>query len=181
MLNVDVESGAAGENPVGTVSWQDLGLTPGGTAYSETRGTCLSVSGRVAIVGVTGSRETFGATPRQMPVAGLVRIVDSGGQDAGADRFEFAIQTGPENGPPLPGPTTCSAFPGPFPTGDFRFPSFTNETGNVIVTDVRPLPTTKDQCKNGGWRSFGVFKNQGNCVSFIATGGKNRPAGSTTP
>jgi hypothetical protein len=33
---------------------------------------------------------------------------------------------------------------------------------------------TKDQCKNGGWQSFGVFKNQGDCVSFVATGGKHR-------
>jgi hypothetical protein len=31
---------------------------------------------------------------------------------------------------------------------------------------------------NGGWRSFGsVFKNQGDCVSFVATGGKNSPSG----
>jgi hypothetical protein len=33
-------------------------------------------------------------------------------------------------------------------------------------------------CKKGGWRSFGVFKNQGDCVSYFATGGKNPPAGS---
>lgn len=38
------------------------------------------------------------------------------------------------------------------------------------------LPTNVDQCKNGGWRAFGVFKNQGDCVSFVATGGKNPPA-----
>jgi hypothetical protein len=35
-----------------------------------------------------------------------------------------------------------------------------------------------DSCKQGGWRAFGVFKNQGDCVSFFATGGKNPPAGS---
>jgi hypothetical protein len=35
-----------------------------------------------------------------------------------------------------------------------------------------PLPATKDDCKNGGWESYGVFKNQGDCVSFVATGGK---------
>jgi Ricin-type beta-trefoil lectin domain len=40
------------------------------------------------------------------------------------------------------------------------------------------LPATKDECRNGGWRSYGVFKNQGDCVSFGATGGKNPPAGS---
>lgn len=38
------------------------------------------------------------------------------------------------------------------------------------------MPTTKDQCKKDGWQSFGIFKNQGDCVSFVATGGKNGPA-----
>jgi len=38
------------------------------------------------------------------------------------------------------------------------------------------LPTDKNQCKKGGWESFGVFKNQGDCVSYVATGGKNLPA-----
>jgi glucuronoarabinoxylan endo-1,4-beta-xylanase len=41
------------------------------------------------------------------------------------------------------------------------------------------LPTSKDQCKNGGWKNFTnpAFKNQGDCVSFVATGGKNLPSG----
>jgi hypothetical protein len=26
-------------------------------------------------------------------------------------------------------------------------------------------PTSKDQCKNGGWKAFPQFKNQGECVS----------------
>lgn len=47
--------------------------------------------------------------------------------------------------------------------------------------DPRPvpgtMPTSKDECKKGGWQSFGVFKNQGDCVSWVATGGKNPPAG----
>ena len=36
-------------------------------------------------------------------------------------------------------------------------------------------PTTKDQFKNDGWRAFNnpVFENQGDCVSFVATGGRN--------
>ena len=37
------------------------------------------------------------------------------------------------------------------------------------------LPTGKDQCKDGGWQTFGVFKDQGDCVSYVATGGKNLP------
>jgi hypothetical protein len=43
-----------------------------------------------------------------------------------------------------------------------------------------PLPTSKEQCKNGGWQRFRVFKNQGDCVSFVATGGRNQPAGGQT-
>jgi hypothetical protein len=45
---------------------------------------------------------------------------------------------------------------------------------NVRLTAT--LPTTRAQCINDGWQSFGVFKNQGDCVSYVATGGKNTPA-----
>jgi hypothetical protein len=55
--------------------------------------------------------------------------------------------------------------------------SGTVSSGDVVVVDAPPLPTSKDQCKKGGWRDFGVFKNQGDCVSFVATGGKNPPGG----
>lgn len=40
----------------------------------------------------------------------------------------------------------------------------------------KPLPTSKSQCKKGGWKDYGdTFKNQGDCESFVATGGKNEP------
>jgi hypothetical protein len=55
--------------------------------------------------------------------------------------------------------------------------SGTVDSGDIVVVDAPPLPTSKEQCKRGGWRSFGVFENQGDCVSFVATGGKNPPAG----
>jgi hypothetical protein len=48
--------------------------------------------------------------------------------------------------------------------------------GDVVVHDAPSLPTTKDQCKKEGWKTYGVFKNQGDCVSFVATRGKNPPA-----
>jgi hypothetical protein len=43
-------------------------------------------------------------------------------------------------------------------------------------------PPSKDACKNGGWMTFTdaqarPFKNQGDCVSYVATGGKNKAAG----
>ncbi len=45
-------------------------------------------------------------------------------------------------------------------------------TGDIVVVDVPPVPTSKDQCKNGDWRNYAGFKNQGACVSFVATGDK---------
>jgi hypothetical protein len=48
-------------------------------------------------------------------------------------------------------------------------------SGDLVVVDAPSLPTSKEQCKNGGWRVYGVFKNQGACVSFVATRGKKPP------
>lgn len=44
---------------------------------------------------------------------------------------------------------------------------------NVLVEQM--TLTNRNQCMNEGWRNFGVFKNQGDCVSFTATGGRNMP------
>ncbi len=55
--------------------------------------------------------------------------------------------------------------------------SDTVNTGDIVVVDAPPLPTSKDQCKHGGWQTFPGFKNQGDCVSFVAMGGRNHPAG----
>jgi len=46
---------------------------------------------------------------------------------------------------------------------------------NVVITETVP---TKSDCKNGGWPAMidvagNHFKNQGDCVSYFATGGKN--------
>ncbi len=48
---------------------------------------------------------------------------------------------------------------------------------NVAVS--LDAPTNKDQCKNGGWMDYSnlSFKNQGDCVSYVATHGRNLPAG----
>jgi hypothetical protein len=49
----------------------------------------------------------------------------------------------------------------------------------VQTLQVDCIPNSKEDCKAGGWRGFfGVFKNQGDCVSFVATKGKNPPANS---
>ena len=48
-----------------------------------------------------------------------------------------------------------------------------SEDGTIDV-----LPTSTDQCKNGGWQNYTdgngtPFKNQGDCVSYVATRGTN--------
>jgi hypothetical protein len=40
-----------------------------------------------------------------------------------------------------------------------------------VVVDSPPPPTSKDQCKNGGYKQYG-FKNQGQCVAFVERGPK---------
>jgi YVTN family beta-propeller protein len=42
----------------------------------------------------------------------------------------------------------------------------------IAVTPPPRVPTSKDQCKNGGWRNFPQFKNQGQCVAFVERGAK---------
>ena len=49
--------------------------------------------------------------------------------------------------------------------------------GGVQQLSVTCAPLSKAECKDGGWQSFGVFRNQGDCVSYVATGGRNGPAG----
>jgi hypothetical protein len=43
------------------------------------------------------------------------------------------------------------------------------------VVPTPALPTAAEQCKKHGWQSYGVFQNQGDCVSYVASGGKNLP------
>ena len=80
-------------------------------------------------------------------------------------------------GSPGIGRTTFEVYEDPNGNGTIDVGERLLET--IVESDpcAPPLPTAKDQCKNGGWAQFG-FKNQGDCVSFVATGGKNPPAGS---
>lgn len=58
-------------------------------------------------------------------------------------------------------------------------PSYNVETDlvdfNGTTYDFQTAPSATGDCKNGGWQQFTSpkFKNQGDCVSFVATGGKN--------
>jgi DNA-binding beta-propeller fold protein YncE len=54
------------------------------------------------------------------------------------------------------------------PKNPATVPTPGSSTGIAIASPL-PLPTSKDECKNGGWRGFD-FKNQGECVAFVARG-----------
>ena len=54
---------------------------------------------------------------------------------------------------------------------------YSPDGGSAIAT-VIVAPQQKADCKKQGYQAFGgIFKNQGDCVSFVATGGRNAPAG----
>lgn len=61
----------------------------------------------------------------------------------------------------------------------FTSPDITAQFDNVQINGSTTTfePPTASDCKNGGWQNFtsapGPFKNQGDCVSYFATGGKN--------
>ena len=57
-------------------------------------------------------------------------------------------------------------------TGTYLIESYTS----TLIETTLIVPTSNDQCKDGGWKNYPQFKNQGDCVSFVATGGKNPPA-----
>jgi hypothetical protein len=159
-VQFDAHSGPSGENPTGTAGFRAL---IGSNTFVEDRGpvSCLAVSGKTAVIGYSS-----GPNARN-----LIRVTD-GGSAPGQDSWEFVLQFGQALPPP-----DCSVFPPP-DAGEASFHiSGVNRAGDLVVTDAQPVPTSKDQCTNGGWRNYPGFKNQGDCASFVATGGKNPPAG----
>ncbi|MCU1376932.1 MAG: hypothetical protein JWO68_4218 [Actinomycetia bacterium] len=60
---------------------------------------------------------------------------------------------------------------------DSAFPQVLFETSLPSPTPAPPaLPSDKSQCTSNRWKAFPLFKNQGDCVSYVATHGKNPPA-----
>ena len=60
--------------------------------------------------------------------------------------------------------------------------SVTMDAAKSVTANYGRTPATADSCKKDGWRSLvaangASFKNQGDCVSYVATNGKNGPNG----
>jgi hypothetical protein len=153
---IDVSSGPSGESPTGTI---DAHIAVGPFDFHATsQATCLQVTGNRAVI---GGRLI---DPNIVFQVYLI-VVDEPGDVQ--DRILPQLFSG------RPGPATCAEFDAQM-AGTTPPPA---HSGSVVVVDAQPFPTSKEQCKNGGWRNFPGFKNQGACVSFVATGGKNTPAG----
>jgi hypothetical protein len=103
--------------------------------------TCLNVTGNKAVIKIDAT-EPFGLVVE-------IDLVDNGG--SGSDLIGALA--------PSSSPTDCSAGTATAVPLD----------GRAVVFDAKPLPTTKEQCKNGGWKQIG-FKNEGLCLAFVNRG-----------
>jgi hypothetical protein len=160
--------GPLGENPAGTFRFDFSGPDIGDG----------SVAGEVSCLQVTGNRASVGG-----PVTSASG--DFSVFMGGAVTFTVA-----DNSPSTPVPDAISAFsayvaaagpPPPAGTPGCLAPQGTQfaVTGDISVQDDTvgggSLPAAKQQCSDGGFSQFGVFKNQGDCVAFVATQGSNEP------
>jgi hypothetical protein len=141
--SIDAHSGPSGENATGSATFGARQTFFGGPV------TCLNVTGNRAVIG--GDSAFVG------PEGYLFVVVDNSATGA-PDLFGILFP------PPAEAPTICPS--------NLDVPLQAAASGDLVVHDAQPLPTSKDECKNDGWRAFGVFKNEGDCVSFVATGGK---------
>jgi hypothetical protein len=87
------------------------------------------------------------------------------------------VVTGGRNLPSGTTVPTSTTLGVPTSTTTTLAPTTTTTLAPTTTTTLIAGLTSKDQCKNGGWATFRVFKNQGDCVSFVATGGGNPPDG----
>jgi hypothetical protein len=166
-------------------------------------GVAASTAGAVPLASGTWQSFTFGATgstPAGSPFtfesssAAIVAVTDA---FCAGDRFTVS------DGAAILGTTTAVAFdvtcsnpfesipdaalanPG-YSSGRFVVGAGAHSIGIVASRSpfgggaafIRYDVLTAAMCKSGGWTEFQPsFKNQGDCVSFVATGGRNEPAG----
>ncbi len=137
---LNATSGPSGENPTGEIRLN--------------QGTSLPDSGPITCLAVSGNTATFNFLSSILVGDALtLQVVDDS-----PDTFSIITPIGGR------APTDCSP-PGP---SEFVI-TYQVASGDFKVVDAQPPPTTKDQCKGGGWKQFG-FKNQGQCIAFVNQG-----------
>jgi len=185
LLASTTESASIPWRPEGDPSCPDTGYGPG-FAYKASDGNCyngkafdatfdLSASNVVlpsdVIVGIAYDSQSYGADPigSNGPYNSLnVGVPANQTVSVGADDDPDAV-------------FWDTTYPG-YAAG-FREDTGWTPNGTVAlqITASASSPTSKDQCKKGGWMTLSddegnAFKNQGDCVSYVATDGKNSGA-----
>ena len=110
-----------------------------GAVSFEGMATCLAVTGNVAVLNI--GETLFGQV--------TMEVTDNAGTG-----LPDIIEAIPTSRPP----TDCSPLTGGV--------SGNVVSGDVEVVDAPPLPTTKAQCREGGYARYG-FSNQGRCIAFV--------------
>jgi hypothetical protein len=149
-VTFDARSGPSGENPSGHAS-------------AGVRST-YAVSGPVTCLWVSGNRATIGFAVEEglfPPGHGghFIFVEDNGSPGAGRDLANDV----PLSYPPTVCPPATDEDLVPFPFIPVRPQPI--QAGDVTVHDST-APTSKEQCKHGGYRALG-FENQGQCVAFV--------------
>jgi hypothetical protein len=133
----DAHSGPSGENPTGTVTFESFFGSSGPLPVS-----CLTVSGkRASMIGV--------APPNTSGIAGLAISVEDVGPGPGGEKLDWS--TVPTLPPDCPVPSAIVNG---------------TETGDIVVTDSPPPPTTYAQCRLAGWVKYG-FASHAACNAYV--------------
>ena len=159
-----IETRPSGINPAGQIvgEYRDV---PGG----NTHGFLREPDGTFVSFACPGATAGTGATAIN-PVGQIVgNCLGPGGPQRGFVRDRDGTMTLFD----FPGSLTTSATainPAGQIVGTY---ADTSSVFHGFLRSRQGAPTTKDECKNGGWETFEfprAFKNQGDCIQFVNTG-----------
>ena len=144
IYDLNATSGPSGENATGHVTMDATVLATNPFTYH--------LDGAVTCLAVNGNQASINFTDPNHPEFGALRVQVVDGQP---DLFDSTPSGGNFSA------SDCTPIAG-LPYGQVM-------NGDISVVDAQPSPTTRDQCKGGGWAQFG-FKNQGQCIAFVNHG-----------
>ncbi len=120
--------------------------------------------------GTAGTESVTGTLTFDQPVLGIIFLTPT------LNATDAAVGA-PGTTYPAGANTTFRGYEGPSDTvqvsADRRTVTFSATVGAYqdelrIITQGTCAPTSKEQCKDGGWQAFG-FRNQGQCVSSVVS------------
>ena len=140
-IHVNASSGPSGENPRGSASFN-----AGGILQISGPVSCLAVDGNTAVLTVQGP---FANAPGFLGFS--LKVVDNGG--SGLDTFQYWPAD-----PEFPDPIDCKVGALDWFGGAL--------IGRAVVVDAPALPTSRRQCRHGGWIKYG-FRSKKQCFRFV--------------